>query len=109
MLVNPHSLEWVESRGEEAKLMQRWIGPFEVQQRIGENTYCLRLGDNYPGSPVFNLQHLRKYLRSPAEWGSQSSLFDPRLWKPASEEYEVERIVEHRYDWKKRNMTYLIR
>lgn len=31
VLVNPHSLEWVESKGEGAKLVQRWIGPFEVQ------------------------------------------------------------------------------
>lgn len=33
VLVNPHSLEWIKSRGEGAKLVQRWIGPFEIQQR----------------------------------------------------------------------------
>ena len=62
VLVNPHSLEWVESKGEGSKLVQRWIGLFEILQRVGEDTYRLRLGDNYPGNPVFNLQHLKRYL-----------------------------------------------
>ncbi|KAI0056587.1 hypothetical protein BV25DRAFT_1766528, partial [Artomyces pyxidatus] len=54
VLINPHSLEWLESKGEGAKLGQRMIGPFEVQQRINDNVYRLRMGDNYPGSNVFN-------------------------------------------------------
>ena len=29
VLVNPHALEWTESKGEGKKLTQRWIGPFE--------------------------------------------------------------------------------
>ncbi|KDR65082.1 hypothetical protein GALMADRAFT_259957, partial [Galerina marginata CBS 339.88] len=33
-LVNPHSLEWVESKGEGSKLTARWIGPFEVMDKI---------------------------------------------------------------------------
>ena len=61
VLVNPHSLEWIKSKGEGAKLATRWIGPFEVIQRINPNVYRLRMGDNYPGSPVINIQHLKKY------------------------------------------------
>ncbi|KAJ3474331.1 hypothetical protein NLI96_g12517 [Meripilus lineatus] len=109
VLINPHSLEWVESKGEGAKLVQRWIGPFEIQQRIGEDTYRLRLGDNYPGSPVFNLQHLRRYVDSPAEFGPRMTLADTRLGKPATEEYEVERILGHKFDKKKQSITYLVR
>lgn len=109
VLVNPHTLEWVESRGEGVKLVQRWIGPFEVQQRINENTYRLRLGDNYPGSPVFNLQHLRKYLRSPEDLGERAQLLETRWWKPATEEYEVEKVVGHRYNKRKRKIHYLVR
>ena len=41
VLVNPHSLEWVESKGEGVKLTTRWIGPFEVMQRINPNVYRL--------------------------------------------------------------------
>jgi hypothetical protein len=33
-MVNPHPLEWIESKGEHAKLVQRAIGPFPVQERI---------------------------------------------------------------------------
>ncbi|KAI5886520.1 uncharacterized protein SCHCODRAFT_02460100, partial [Schizophyllum commune H4-8] len=54
VLVNPHSLEWVESKGK-PKLKQRWIGPFEVAQRISPNTYRLHMNDKYPGFPVFNI------------------------------------------------------
>ncbi|GJF00558.1 polyprotein [Phanerochaete sordida] len=109
VLVNPHSLEWVESKGEGAKLVQRWIGPFEVMQRINENTYRLRLPDSYPGSPVFNLQHLKRYQSSPNEFGPREVMTDTRALKPASEEYEVDRIVGHKYDKKRRAMTYLVR
>lgn len=109
VLVNPHTLEWVESRGEGAKLVQRWIGPFEVQQRINPNTYRLRLPDNYPGSPVFNVQHLKRYVQSDSEFGERTKMADSRALKPASEEYEVESIIGHRYDKKKRTMLYLVR
>ncbi|KZP10442.1 hypothetical protein FIBSPDRAFT_686130, partial [Athelia psychrophila] len=57
VLVNPHSLEWVEAKGEGAKLVQRWIGPFEVMDRVNPKVYRLRLSDKYPGSPVFNVDH----------------------------------------------------
>ncbi len=108
VLVNPHSLEWVESSGEGKKLVQRWIGPFEVQQRINPNTYRLRLNTSYPGNPVFNVEHLRKYKTSPEEFGPRAQLDDTRA-VPADEEYEVESIVGHKYDKKKRAMTYLVR
>ncbi|KZP18005.1 hypothetical protein FIBSPDRAFT_669831, partial [Athelia psychrophila] len=52
-LVNPHSLEWIELKGKGAKLVQRWIGPFEVMERINPKVYHLRMSDKYPGSPVF--------------------------------------------------------
>ncbi|KAJ3473840.1 hypothetical protein NLI96_g12795 [Meripilus lineatus] len=109
ILINPHSLEWVESRGEGAKLVQKWIGPFKIQQRINENTYRVRLGDNYPGNPVFNIQHLRRYIQSPREFGDRAALPELRALKPAREEYEVESIIGHKYDKKKRSTVYLIR
>ena len=109
VLVNPHSLEWVESKGEGAKLVQRWVGPFEVQQRIGQHTYRLRMPDTYPGSPVFNLQHLKRYQTSPEAFGVREMLSDTRALKPASEEYEVDSIVGHRWDKTKRTMLYLVR
>lgn len=108
VLVNPHSLEWVESKGEGCKLVQRWIGPFEVQQRINENTYRLRLDAAYPGSPVFNIEHLRRYKSSPEEFGPRAKLDDTRS-VPEDEVYEVEDIVGHKYDKRRRTMLYLVR
>ena len=68
VLVNPHALEWVESKWEGKKLTQRWIGPFEVMQRINPNVYRLRMSSLYPGLPIFNYQHLKKYEELPAEF-----------------------------------------
>lgn len=108
VLVNPHSLEWIEGKGEGKKLVQRWIGPFEVQQRINANTYRLRLNPSYPGSPVFNIEHLKRYKSSPEEFGPRATLDDTRA-APAEEAYEVESIVRHQYDKSKRAMKYLVR
>ena len=45
VLVNPHSLEWVDVKGTGTKLKQRWIGPFKVMQRINPKVYRLRMSD----------------------------------------------------------------
>ena len=62
VLVNLHELEWSESKGEGAKLIQCWIGPFEVTEHINPKMYRLRMDDHYLGTPIFNLDHLRKYV-----------------------------------------------
>jgi hypothetical protein len=68
VLINPHSLEWMESKGSGAKLSQHWIGPFEVMQRINPKVYCLHMSENYPGLPIFNIDHFKRYEESPAEF-----------------------------------------
>ena len=62
----------IESKGEGKKLTQRWIGPFEVMQRINPNVYRLRMSSLYPGLPIFNYQHLKKYEESPTEFGTRT-------------------------------------
>ncbi|KAI4294377.1 hypothetical protein K525DRAFT_180988, partial [Schizophyllum commune Loenen D] len=57
VLVNPHTLKWIESKGKGRKLKQRWIGPFEVVQRLNPNTYRLRMDDRYTAVPIFNIAH----------------------------------------------------
>lgn len=109
VLVNPHSLEWLESKGEGKKLVQRWIGPFEVMERVNPKVFRLRMGDNYPGSPVFNVDHLKKYSPSPKEFGDRTILPATRLRKPASEEYDVESIVGHKRDKRTGKINYLVR
>jgi hypothetical protein len=108
VLVNPHSLEWVESKGDGAKLTTRWIGPFEVMQKINPNVYRLRMGDNYPGLPVINIQHLKKY-ETDRTYQDRTSLPDSFVRKSESEEFEVEKIVGHRRIGMRGTLQYLIR
>lgn len=107
VLVNPHSLEWVDSKGTGAKLKQRWIGPFEVIQRINPKVYRLRMSNQYPGLPVFNIEHLKPYKESEEKWGERTLMRESRHIKPASEEYSVEAVIGHRR--KTRGMEWLIR
>jgi hypothetical protein len=109
VLISPHSLEWVESKGEGAKLVQRWIGPFEVLQKLNPKTYRVRLDDKYPGFPVFNIEHLKPYKESPKDLGERSTMLDTRDHKVASEEYEVDQIVGYRYDKRKKTKSWLVR
>ena len=107
VLVNPHSLEWVESKGDGSKLRQRWIGPFQVMQKVNPNVYRLRMSNRYPGLPIFNIDHLRKYEESPTEFGERPVLPETRLKVAEQREYEVEKLVGHRR--RGRRMEYLIR
>jgi hypothetical protein len=61
VLINPHKLNLLEVKGEGRKLMQRHIGPFEVIEKVNDNTYKLRLPDSYPMHNVVNISHLRPY------------------------------------------------
>ena len=107
VLVNPHSLDWVDAKGTGNKLKQRWIGPFEITQRINPNVFRLRMSDKYPGLPVFNIQHLKKYEESPPEWGERTVMPESRRLRKESEEFEVEAIVGHRR--KGKTLQYLVR
>ena len=107
VLVNPHSLEWVDSKGSGAKLKQRWIGPFEVVQKINPKVYHLQMSDQYPGLPVFNIDHLKLYKESEEKWGKHTLMKESRRAKPATEEYSVDAIVGHCR--KKRGMEWLVR
>ena len=107
-LVNPHSLEWLESKKDGAKLNPRWVGPFEVVEKVNNNVYHLRLPDSYPGSPVINISHLRKYIEPPPG-ETRTQLVDGGFRKEESPEYEVERILGHKRVGAKKALRYLVR
>lgn len=94
VLINPHSLELLESKGEAKKLVQRYIGPFEITGIVSPTSYRLRLPDTYPMHNVVNLEHLTKYTRSHDP--SRTILPNPRDFIQASEEYEVDKIVQEK-------------
>jgi len=107
VLVNPHSLEWVDVKGVGTKLKQRWIGPFKVVWKINPNIYRLHMSDRYPGLPVFNIEHLQLYTESNAKWGECTVTKESGCQKVALEEYSVEAIIGHRR--KKWGMEWLVR
>ena len=69
--------------------------------------YRLRLLDKYPGSPIFNIEHLKAY-QEPTEEG-RTTLPDSPLRKEESREYEVESILGHKRVGKTKALKYLVR
>jgi len=108
VLVNLHSLDWIDSKGTRAKLKQRWIGPFEIQQKINLKVFRLRMSDKYPGFPVFNfnINHLKKYKESSPEMGDCTTMAESRRAQEETQEYEVKSIVGHHRSG--RSLQYLV-
>lgn len=110
VLINPHSLEWIESRQAGAKLVQRWTGPFTVQERISDTVYDIALPDSYPGSSIINIEHLKKYHRSsPTSGQDRTILPELRIDRTPSEEYEVESILTHAWSPRDNRIKYYVR
>ena len=64
------------------------------------------MSHKYPGLPVFNIQHLKKYEDSTAEWGEWTVMPESQRPQKESEEYEVETIVDHRQKGKALQLSY---
>jgi hypothetical protein len=99
----------MESKGEGAKLSQRWIGPFEVMQAINPKVYRLRMSSKYPGLPIFNIDHFKLYRDSPADMNDRVTLPETRTRAPAKAEYVVEKILAHRFAKKNGAVEFLVR
>ena len=53
--------------GKKGKLSPRYVGPFEILERVGKVAYRLALPPNFPNvHPVFHVSMLRKYLSDPS-------------------------------------------
>lgn len=91
VLINPHSLELVDVKGKSRKLVQRFIGPFEITEVRGPKSYRIRLPDTYPMHNVVSLEHMRKYNGS--QDSSRPILANPRDSLRSSLEWEVDKIV----------------
>jgi len=103
----PHLLEWVESKGEGSKLTPRWIGPFEITECINPKVYCLHLPDKYPGSPIFNIEHLKPYQELAD--GDRTIMLESTLRREESQEYEVKSILGHKRISNSKTLKYLVR
>ena len=61
--------------GRRGKLSPRFIGPFEIVQRVGECGYCFALPPSLSGvHDVFHVSMLRKYIIDPSHMLDYSGL-----------------------------------
>jgi hypothetical protein len=98
VLIDPHSMRLLgDESGQGKKLMMKYEGPFEIQDKLSPVTYRLRLSSNYKFHPVINIEHLEPYLGSPPELGDRSKVGVRRDVKtvplPTS---EIEKITDER-------------
>lgn len=95
VLINPFTLNLVDTKGTGKKLVQRALGLFEVLEVINPIVYCLKLPKSFPMHLVFNLQHLQIYHPSPENLGKRSVLPKTCANFEDDPEYEVEAILVH--------------
>lgn len=94
VLINPHALELIETKGKGRKLIQWKIGPFEITEVVSPTAFHLRLLNSYPMHNVVNIQHLTKY-----HWSTDKQwpiLANPQDLLKSTKEYEVEKIVSEK-------------
>ena len=87
------------------KLAAKYIGPFPVVKTIGATSYRLQLPPRYSNvHPVFHASQLRPHFGDITEEDRQ-----PTFTSNNSTEYEVEAIINHRFNRRPRRLEYLIR
>ncbi len=86
------------------KLLQAYVGPFEIVERIGKLAYRLKLPRGSKCHDVFHVSALRLY--NAATDGRNPSPPDPIVTENDEVEYKVERIVDSRI--RNRRTEYLV-
>jgi transposase InsO family protein len=88
------------------KLLPKWVGPFEIEQKIGAVAYKLILPENMKMHPVFHVNLLKAYR-------SDGRVQPPPLPEIIDDEleYEVETVLLHRQigRGKRARMEFLIK
>ena len=94
----------IRVRRPSAKLSEKFVGPFKVLERLGENAYRLNLPVKYGRlHPTFHVSLLEPYYRRPGESPP------PPVDVEGEPEYEVERVVGKKLEGRARTIKYLIR
>jgi len=86
------------------KFTDKWTGPFEILEKLGELTYKLTLPDQWSISPTFHVDKLRPCHQDPLHPNHPRP---PPDLVNKEEEYEVKKILESKYRWN--TLHYLVK
>ena len=78
------------------KLTARRYGPYEILQTVGPNAYKVKLPPHLKVHPVFNIRYLRQARTQGRMTGTRTYTRPEPEIIDGAEEYEVERILDHR-------------
>ena len=89
------STRYIRFRNCPQKLQRRFVGPFEIIQKISRVAYELQLPEKWKMHPVFHISLLKPWRTS--TWSSPVNL-QPENVEPATEPiYEVEKLLRWRW------------
>jgi len=86
-----------------------YSGPFQIIKRVSPTAYQLDLPANIRIHPTVNIEHFKQYHSSPTHFAQRDapSNFDPVTISDGLEEYQVDRVLAHRYN-PRTGYTYLV-
>jgi hypothetical protein len=56
------------------KLGKKWLGPFQVEKRIGSAAYKLKVNESWRGHPIFNKESLKPHHGPPPPVEEEATL-----------------------------------
>ena len=86
------------------KLMPRWVGPYQVLERVGNVAYRLDLPSEMKMHPVFHVSLLKPWVE-----GDRQQPPPPRLLMDGQLVWTVDRILDHRSGKRKNLKEFLVR
>lgn len=83
------------------KLDNRFLGPFDITEKISSHAYRLALPETMPIHDVFHVQLLEPHIENTIPNRTQSP--PPVVIVDGEEEYEVGSILDHKFDRRRRD------
>ena len=76
------------------KLQRRFVGPFEIIQKVSSAAYRLKLPENWSMHPVFHISLLKSWRET--QWSCPVEEVEPEVELTTGPMYEVDRILKWR-------------
>jgi len=95
------------------KLSERFVGPFRIKKVVNDNAYELELPPRWRIHPVINVSQLKEYHDGTAAFPDlPTPLTRPppvAVEEEGEPEWEVESILDHRRQGRRKTLQYLVR